>query len=1174
MAATDDTTATNEDTPVITNVLVNDRDPNGRVPQLDGIASNPANGTAAIDAGQGTITYTPEQDFSGEDSLVYRVVDSAGTRSTATLTVAVRPLNDPPVATNGQVSTPEDTPITFDPRLNDVDADGDPLRITSVDGAANGRVRIGSEGITYTPNQDFSGSEVLSYTVSDGNGGVSSALIDLQVTPVNDPPVAGADRAETDEDTPVDIEVLANDTDVDGDTLTVGRITAGPANGTATINADGTVAYTPNEDFNGTDSFDYQAADGNGGTDTATVTVRVNPVNDTPVAADDTAAVVEDAKASTLDVLANDIDGDGDRLRVVAVGDEATLGTVAIAKKGGGVTYTPNPDANGTDTFTYTVADPSGETSTATVTVEITPVNDAPVTEADEITTDEDAPVSFDPLANDSDADGDELTIVEVGEARSGAVTIDPGGRTLTYTPNPDANGGDRFTYTVTDGELTATATVTVTVEPVNDEPVATDDAATTAEDRAVRVNVLANDTDLDGDRLTVDAIVTGPANGTAEISDNQILYTPDLDFNGNDTLVYRVADGNGGVAEATVALEVTAVNDAPVAVDDEVDTDEDSALVIDALANDTDVDGNALSITSVGGAKLGTATLAEDGQSITYTPNPDANGVDTINYTTSDGELRANATIAVTVNPVNDAPVAEGDEARTAEDTAVLIEVLRNDSDVDGDELTVGRIVDQPANGTAAIDPETGRILYTPNEDFNGEESIVYEVTDGDLSDTATVVVTVTPVNDPPVAVDDAVATEEDAPVAIDLVANDTDVDGDALRVASVGRPTSGTAAIDRETGEVRYTPSPDFSGSDSFTYVVNDDQGGTATGTVTVEVAPVNDDPVAEDDSATTGEESATLIDVLANDTDVDNDALQVQSVGTPANGTTDVDPGTGQIRYTPNEDFNGDDSFTYVVADAEGGSDTATVSVTVSPENDPPVAEDDAVSTLEDTAGRFDVVANDTDPDGDALRLVEVGEASNGTTSIDGNQLVYTPDADFSGSDSFTYVVSDRDGLTDAATVTVEVAPVNDAPVAADDSFEVAAGSTGNILDILSNDSDIDSNLNPRSVQVTSAPSNGLLAVRGNGEVAYQPLDGFTGTDSFSYTVADAQGLASNTARATISVQAQQTASEPAPILPEDVLDDNGIDGGGVATDGTSVPASMPDVETLVSSGEAVV
>jgi len=554
MAINDDTAVTNEDSPVTTNVLVNDTGPNGEVPRLDSIVTAPENGAATVNAGEGTISYSPRQDFNGSDSLVYRVIDGAGEAATGTLAISVRPVNDPPASLNDTVSTTEDTAISIAVLANDTDADGDGLRITGVSGAQNGMVRVEDGEITYAPDPDWAGSETLNYTVSDGNGGTSSSLVFVEVTAVNDAPVAAADSAATTEDAAVSIDVLANDTDVDSASLAVGAITSGPATGAATIAGDGTVFYTPAPDFNGTDSFEYQVVDGTGGSDTATVSIRVAAMNDAPVATADEVALLEDADATRLDVLANDTDIDGDGLRIVAAGEEATLGTVFIGKRGDAIGYTPNADANGTDTFSYTVTDSSGETSTATVTVTITPVNDAPVATADVATADEDTPVTISPLGNDTDVDGDTLGIVGTGEAGKGTVAIGADGTTLIYTPNPNTNGSDSFSYTVSDGELTDTTTVNVEVNPVNDAPVAEADAATTAEDRTVRIAVLANDSDIDGNPLIIDSIQSGPENGTVQLDGRDILYTPEADFNGTDTLTYRVSDGSGGTAEASVA--------------------------------------------------------------------------------------------------------------------------------------------------------------------------------------------------------------------------------------------------------------------------------------------------------------------------------------------------------------------------------------------------------------------------------------------------------------------------------------------------------------------------------------------------------------------------------------------------------------------------------------------
>ena len=227
---------------------------------------------------------------------------------------------------------------------------------------------------TYTPNSNYNGPDSFTYTITDGNGGTATATVTITVVPVNDAPVAVDDSASTNEDSPVTVSVLDNDSDLDGDVFTVISTTT-PSNGTVVINENGTITYTPNENFNGTDSFEYTISDGNGGTATATVTITVNSVNDAPVAIDDIATTDEDTSV-TIPVLDNDSDADGNGLTVISVTTPSN-GTVVI-NDDGTVTYTPNPDFNGTDSFEYTISDGNGGTDTATVTITVNEVNDAP----------------------------------------------------------------------------------------------------------------------------------------------------------------------------------------------------------------------------------------------------------------------------------------------------------------------------------------------------------------------------------------------------------------------------------------------------------------------------------------------------------------------------------------------------------------------------------------------------------------------------------------------------------------------------------------------------------------------------------------------------------------------------------------------------------------------------
>ena len=364
---------------------------------------------------------------------------------------------EPPVADDDTASTTEDTPVSIDVLANDEDPDGDALSVTSAS-ALNGSVVIEADDrLSYTPNPDFSGTDWIRYGVEDGDGDSDDAVVTVNVTAANDLPVANDDSTSTVEDTLVTINVLGNDSDVDGDPLTVTSATA--TNGSVTIGAGGSLTYTPNADFTGTDTISYTISDGAGGTASASVAVIVAAVNDAPVAVDDTATTAEDTPV-TIDVLGNDTDVDGDTLAVTTA--SATNGTVVV-EAGGGLTYTPNADFSGTDTITYDVSDGSGGTATGSVAVTVGAANDAPVAVADTATTAEDTPVTIDVLGNDMDVDGDTLAVT-TASATNGTVVVEADG-SLTYTPNASFTGTDTISYEISDGAGgTASASVAVSV--------------------------------------------------------------------------------------------------------------------------------------------------------------------------------------------------------------------------------------------------------------------------------------------------------------------------------------------------------------------------------------------------------------------------------------------------------------------------------------------------------------------------------------------------------------------------------------------------------------------------------------------------------------------------------------------------------------------------------------
>ena len=1011
--ASDDALVLDEDTSGTVNVLANDSDPDGD-PLTATITTPPAGGTATIAAG--VVTYRPAANYNGTDSIGYTVSDGHGNTATAAVHVTINPVEDPPSAHHDFVTVAEDGSASVDVTLNDTDPDGDTLTVIGHSPPANGTVTFTGNVATYVPNSNFTGQDTFEYTIDDGHGVTSTAGVFVTVTASNDAPTANDDQLTTPEDTEGDVDLLANDSDPEHDPLTVVSFTQ-PTSGTVTLTGS-LASYVPAANYNGQDSFRYTVRDPSGATASATVHITVLAVNDPPTASPDTANTDEDT-AVTIDVVANDRDVDvGDVLTVTRTSAPAN-GTVAIVS-GHEVVYTPAADYNGPDSFTYTISDVAGATATATVTIAVAAVNDLPHASSDSVSVDEDTTGTFDVVANDSDVDHDALTITEITQPTNGTAALVDATH-VSYTPAPNYNGPDSFSYTISDGHGgLASAAISVTVSPVNDAPSAAPDGATTDEDTAVTIDVAANDSDIDHDALTV-AAVGQPSNGTAAIADaTHVTYTPAPDYNGPDSFSYTISDGHGGTSTATVSVAVRAVNDPPVARADAASLDEDTAATIDVVANDSDVDHDALTVTAVGAATSGAVTIV-DAHHVAYVPAPDYNGPDSFSYTISDPSgLQATAQVSITVNPVNDPPVAHDDAATLDEDTAITVDVVGNDFDIDRDALAITSIT-QPTSGIAiAIDGQ--HVRYIPAPDYNGPDSLTYTISDGHGGTASAVLrLTVNAINDAPVAADDAATLDEDTAATIDVVANDHDVDHDTLAVASVTQPANGTAAISG-LHTVSYTPAPDYNGSDSFSYTIDDGHGGQATAQVSITVNPVNDPPVAADDAAALDEDTSATIDVVSNDRDVDHDPLTVSGVTQPRNGAAAVID-AHHVSYAPAANYNGSDSFSYTIIDGHGGQATAQVSITVNPVNDPPVATAGALSTFDDTPAA--AVLTGSDIDGDSLVFAIAAGPQNGSLgAVTGNRVTYTPAAGFVGTDSFSFVASDGRVSSAPATITVTV------------------------------------------------------------------------------------------------------------------------------------------------------
>ena len=625
--------------------------------------------------------------------------------------------------------------------------------------------------------------------------------------------MANAQSASTAQDTSAIITLTGSD--VDGDPLTF-SVATNPAHGTLSGTAPN-LTYTPAAGYIGPDSFTFSANDGQATSAAATVDISVTHVNHAPTANAQSLTTAEDTSVAVT-LTGSDADGDPLTYLIVNAPAHGTLSGTAP-----NLTYTPNANYNGPDSFTFKVNDGLADSAPAAVDITVTAVNDAPVANAQSVTTAEDAPVVI--TLSGTDVDGAALTYVVVSGPANGVLSGNA--PALTYTPNANYNGADSFTFKVNDGQTdSAAATVSISVTPVNDIPIANPQSVTTAEDAAIAITLSGSD--IEGGSLTY-SVVSAPAHGTLSGTAPNLTYTPATNYNGPDSFTFKVNDGQADSGAATVSITVSAVNDAPVANAQSVTTSQDVAVAITLTG--TDVDGGSLTYSVLSAPTHG--TLSGTAPNLTYTPAANYNGSDSFTFKVNDGQAdSAAAAVSITVTAVNHAPVANAQSVTTNEDTVKTITL--SGSDVDGNPLTYS-VVTQPAYGT--LSGTAPALTYTPAANYNGADSFTFKVNDGQADSAAAAVsITVTPVNDAPVANAQSVTTQQDTAKAITLTGSD--VDGNPLTYSIGTQPGHGT--LSGTAPNLTYTPAAGYSGADSFTFVVNDGTVNSAAATVSITVSP----------------------------------------------------------------------------------------------------------------------------------------------------------------------------------------------------------------------------------------------------------------------------------------------------------------------------------------------
>ncbi|MCL1761725.1 tandem-95 repeat protein [Vibrio parahaemolyticus] len=1073
------------------------------------------NNSIQISIVSGVATITPTADWNGKETITFTAKDPSGESVSQTVNFTVAPVVDIEADSADVV---EDTPTIINVLGNDTFESTD--KVVSLDadnGPKNGTVIVNNDGtVTYTPDDNYVGEDTFTYIVTSG-GMSESTTVEVNVTPVNDAPVAKDDIATTQEDTAVTIDVLPNDTDVDGDKLSIQSATVPEAQGKVEI-VDGKLVFTPAENFNGDAEITYTVTDGSL-TDQATVKVTVNAVNDTPEVESNIAdqTLAEDFTPYSIDLnnAFSDVDGE---LTFSVSGNS----NIQVAIVNGIATFTPTADWSGSEALTFTATDPSGESVSQTVNFTVASVADIV---ADKATVVEDTPTIIKVLGNDTFEGTDKVVSLDTNNGpANGTVSVNPDG-SVTYTPNDNYHGTDSFTYIVTSGGVSESAIVEVNVTPANDAPVAKDDIATTQEDTAVTIDVLPNDTDVDGDKLSIESVSVPKEQGTVEVVDGKLVFTPAENFNGDAEITYTVTDG-ALTDQATVKVTVNAVNDTPVVesnIADQTLAEDFTPYTIDLNTAFSDVDNvdGELTFSVSGNSNIQVAIV---NGIATITPTADWNGSETLTFTATDpsGES-VSQPVNFTVAPVAD---IVADKATVVEDTSTVIKVLGNDT-FEGDGKVVSLDTNNgPANGTVSVNPD-GSVTYTPNDNYQGTDSFTYIVTSGGVSESTTVSVDVTPVNDAPVAKDDTAITDEDTPVTIDVLPNDNGIDGDKLSIQSASVPEA-QGKVEIVDGKLVFTPAENFNGDAEITYTVTDGEL-TDAAKVTVTVNPVNDAPTIKVDAVESITEDAVSTDTVVatltvRDTDTPEDQLTV-SLENNSNGYfvlvgNEVKLTQAGVDAVNNDELNLKDlTISASVSDGVNPTASDSDSLVVNRVNDAPTIKVDAVESITEDAVNTDTVVatltvRDTDTSEDQL-TVSLENNSNGYFVLVGDEVKLTQ----AGVDAVNNDELNLKDLTISASVSDGVNPtandsdslivnrVNDAPTVenAIADQELSEDFATYTIDLNDAFKDSDSALNFS----VSGNSNVLVSIENNGIATISPTADWNGSETLTFTATDPNG-----------------------------------------------------------------
>ena len=974
----------------------------------------PLNGSLNLNS-DGSFTYQPALNFNGDDTFTYLARDISGDSLAATVTLAVNPVNDPPIASPENYSGTENITLNqVAPGIlsNDTDLESDLLSAILVDDVSQGTLNLKSDGsFNYDPDPGFFGTTSFTYRVSDGTDASEPVLVTFEIAPINDPPVAFDDSYNTLENIPLEIINTQQGDQIvfesNFNSPSISPLIAGPGIQESVQGFEG----RGNEGNSFSNRFLRNQAGGNP-SEATTLTLENLPPH----------------QSLGLDFLLAVIDSwDGDEQFTITLdGVEIFAETFRNIGNGGSFGY------------------PAGSL----------------------IFRDEDIGFNSAQFPFDAGYDMGRVPSLRNISHTSSSATI-----RWFVTGNGWEAGSD---------ESWAIDNLKVTVTPSPNEALVSAGASWSYLDTGADLGVSWRNSDFNDSTWA-----TGPAElGYGDGDEKTTVSFGDNSDNKHITTYFRHR------------FTVT-------------DPSDFYKLIIGYIRDD----GCAIYLN-------GTRVVLDN-----LNPNASATEVALLNPGRTGERIwneveiptsllkEGNNVLAIEIHQDAGSSSDISMNAYLVGERMLVAGVTANDTDPENDRL-FAELLSEPRYGTLDFKPN-GAFLYIPGVNYEGLDTFTYRITDGEFFTSAATVNLniISGPNDFPETTTDTYSAIEDKPLVIartlGVLQNDSDPEGSDLNAIIENQPSNGTLTLASD-GSFTYTPSFNFFGNDSFTYRANDGSDTSRPETVVIDVAPINDSPIGFPENYLTAPLTLLTVNsaegVLTNDSDPDGPFLETRIVSSTSSGTLNLTL-DGSFTYSPTLGFSGTDTFTYRASDGLVESDPVTVSITV---NAPPIATDNSYQAIEDSPmirlGQGGILTNDFDTD--PLSAILVSGPNNGTLTlgIDGG-FIYIPDLDFNGEDSFTYRATDSLQESNLAIVNITVEGLDDPPKTQTDRYKTEIGVELIINEgegVLANDFDVEG----QSLTATLVRTvvNGTLSFSPNGSFTYQPTPNFFGTDSFSYRAND--------------------------------------------------------------------